>query len=386
MAEQGTLTPSRGKGQRPFGVPTLEDLPDPRGRTVLVRADLDFAAVDEDSMRHDRRVTMLIPTLQWLLDRGASVTVCGHRGDLDQPSDAEAFSRLQAGLESICPGITVLPDLAGRGERTPKGQLVDELVRGQDVYVNEAFQWSWLPLASVVGPPKTLPGAAGLQLARDIALLEPYLLEPTRPFVVVLGSDQSLLRLRGLDALILRADAVLVGGIMSSLLLQAIGKQPAHDTDPEVLEACRSCYGLGMELRHTIHLPRDLVWDHGDGTTTVADSDVTVSGTVSDIGPATRRRYAEVLRGAGCVLWTGALGRVEDSRFTEGTAAVARALPSDRRVLLGGDGLLSTLSEAGLLQQEFGVLSATDSAVVLLKDGDLPGLTALRQSPAPQPQ
>jgi len=290
---------------------------------------------------------------------------------------------LRSGLESICPGVTVLDDLAGRGERDFDRRLVDELVLGQDLYVNEAFQWSWLPLASITGPPERLPGAAGLQLERDIALLEPYLSEPARPFVVVLGSDQSLLRLRGLDAVILRADAVLVGGIMSSLLLQAIGKQPVHDVDPDVLEQCRQCYGLGMELRHAIHLPFDLVWERQDGSTTVADSDVAVTGTVSDIGPATRLRYAEVLRGSGCVLWTGALGRVEDRRFAEGTIAVAQALPSDRRVLLGGDGLLATLSEAALLRPEFGVLSATDSAVVLLKDGDLPGLAALRSSPQP---
>jgi phosphoglycerate kinase len=364
-------------------VPTLEDLPDVSGRSVLVRADLDLKDPDEGSLREDRRIGMLVPTLQWLLDRGAHVTVCGHRGDLHSQADPDAFGRVRAGLEALCPGITVLADLAGRGEQEADRRLVEELVTGQDFYVNEAFQWSWLPLASIVGPPETLPSAGGLQLERDIALLEPYLLDPPRPFVVVLGSDQSLLRLRGLDAVILRADAVLVGGIMSSLLLQAIGKQPPHRTDPAILDECRSCYGLGMELRHAIHLPSDLVWAREDGTTTVAGSDVPVAGEVSDIGPATRLGYGEVLQGAGCVLWTGALGRAEDQRFAEGTVAVAKALPRDRPVLLGGDGLLATLAQAGLLHPEYGVLSATDSAVVLLKDGDLPGLAALRASPSP---
>ena len=129
-----------------------------------------------------------------------------------------------------------------------------------------------------------------------------------------------MLRLRGLDAVILRADAVLVGGIMSWLLLQAIGKQPAREADHGVLEQCRQCYGLGMELRHAIHLPRDLVWERPDGTTVVADSDVAIDGTVSDIGPATRLSYAEVIRGSGCVFWPGALGRVEDGTLRGGDA------------------------------------------------------------------
>jgi len=80
-------TASRGNGLRPLEIRTLEDLPDVSGRAVLVRADLDLVAVDEESMHHDRRVAMLVPTLRWLLDHGARVTVCGHRGDLDHASD-----------------------------------------------------------------------------------------------------------------------------------------------------------------------------------------------------------------------------------------------------------------------------------------------------------
>ena len=160
--------------------------------------------------------------------------MCGHRGDFDRPPDAEAFAGLQSGLEAICPGIKVLANLAGPAEQNADPQLVSELAAGHDLYVNEAFQWSWLPLASVIGPPETLVGVAGLQIAHDLDLIEPYLVDPARPFVVLLGSDRSLLRLRGLDSLVLRADAVLVGGLMSSLVLQAIGKQPAEGTDRDL--------------------------------------------------------------------------------------------------------------------------------------------------------
>jgi phosphoglycerate kinase len=85
-----------------------------------------------------------------------------------------------------------------------------------------------------------------------------------------------------------------------------------------------------------------------------------------------------VLRGAGSVLWTGALGRAEDARFAQGTRAVAAALPPQGHVVLGGDAALAALED--LTSAATGVLSATDSAVTLLKDGDLPGLAALRGS------
>ena len=111
-------------------------------------------------------------------------------------------------------------------------------------------------------------------------------------------------------------------------------------------------------MRHEIHVPLDLVWEQADGTTVVADSDSSVTGEIRDIGPLTCRHYSEIVRGAGSVLWTGALGHVPDRRFAEGTIAVAESLSSDERVLLGGDGLLATLSERALIREEFGVLSA----------------------------
>jgi phosphoglycerate kinase len=252
------------------------------------------------------------------------------------------------------------------------------LVSGQDFYVNEAFQWCWLPLASIEGPPATLPSAAGLRLAADIALLEPFLHEPARPFVVVFGSDQSLSRLPGLRGLILRADAVLVGGAMALPFLQGIGSHPTEGAETELLRDCRACFGLAREIQHNVHLPSDLVWERPDGSVSLASSASAVEGLVSDIGPTTRLRFGEVLRGAGSVLWTGALGRAEDPRFAAGTLAVADSLPPGRHVVLGGDALLAILGDR--LDSVTGVLSATESAVALLKDGDLPGLVALRRS------
>ncbi|HXY44935.1 MAG TPA: phosphoglycerate kinase [Acidimicrobiales bacterium] len=362
-------------GHRPLGVPTLEDLGDVSGRSVLVRADLDIADLEPGTPAHDRRLDVFLPTLAWLRDRGAKVTVCGHRGTVANPGDA-AFDRLCRQVEDACPGVSVLPNLAGERERSGDLQLAADLAVGHDFYVNEAFQWCWVPLASIIGPPALLPSAAGLRLAADLELLEPLLLSPPRPFVAVFGSDQSLSRLPGLRGLILRADATLVGGAMALPFLQAIGTQPAPRPETELLRECRACFGLAREIQHHIQLPSDLVWERPDGTAVLAPSVSSLLASVSDIGPTTRLRYAETLRGAGSVLWTGALGRAEDPRFAAGTRAVAAGLPANGHVVLGGDAALAALADVA--PAATGVLSATDSAVALLKDGDLPGLAALR--------
>jgi phosphoglycerate kinase len=363
---------------RPLGVPTLEDLGDVEGRSVLVRGDLDIRNDDAASVAHSRRLQVLLPTLQWLSERGARVTVCGHHGDFGAPADKASFDRIRQALEEACQGATVLPNLAGEREQSGDRELVADLVKDQDLYVNEAFQWCWLPLASLDGPPEVLPSAAGLRLARDVELLEPFLHDPPRPFVVVFGSDQSLSRLPGLRGLILRADAVLVGGAMALPFLEAISGRREPGQESELLRECRACFGLAREIQHNVRLPSDLIWELPDGSLTLSSSDTWVEGTVSDIGPTTRLRFGEALQGAGSVLWTGALGRAELARFASGTRAVAAALPPGGHVVLGGDALLDMLGDE--LTAASGVLSATDSAVALLKDGDLPGLSALRRS------
>lgn len=361
--------------QRPLDVPVLSDLGDLDGKRVLVRADLDVR-LPVGSAGFIHRLGVLTPTLQHLLRAGADVTVCGHCGDLDGEDDPEAFVLVRSAVEQACPGVRFHPNLSAAAERDRHGALVTRLVQGQDAFVNEAFQWSWLPLASIEGPPESLPSAAGLRLANDLELLQPLLAAPPRPFVVVFGSDQSLSRLPGLRGLILRADSVLVGGAMALPFLHAIGARPAAGPETDLLRECRRAYGISREIQHEVHLPSDLVFELDDGTVRVASPGAYVDARVCDIGPATRLAFGEVLRGAGSVLWTGALGRVEDERFSEGTREVARALGRGH-IVVGGDALLTVLG--GAPPGVSGVLSGTEPAIALLKDGDLPGLAALRR-------
>jgi phosphoglycerate kinase len=205
--------------------------------------------------------------------------------------------------------------------------------------------------------------------------------QPERPLVVVLGSRETLDRIRNLYSLVLRADAVLVGGQMSKPFLAAIGHQPQSGETPEFLEECRHAYGVGNTIHHSIHLPSDLVWECNDGTTLTAGQHKVVNGSIGDIGPKTGIEYSDVLRGAGSILWVGSLGEVEDDRFIEGTLALGRALTgSPAKIVLGGDALSHILRRHGLVPESAEFVSATGSAVALLKDGDLPGLTVLRQA------
>ena len=270
--------------------------------------------------------------------------------------------------------MTVAPNLSEWDGAYDDAAPLAALLEGQDLFVNDDFQHSSMSLSSIIGPPSLLPSAAGRQLQADVELLLPLLTAPDRPLVVVLGSRDTLDRISNLYSLMLRADAVLVGGQMSQPFLAAIGRQPPGDDSLEFLEECRHAYGVGHTIRHPIHLPSDLVWERPDGSVTTVDELQPVDGSIGDIGPRTGLKFADTLRGAGTIVWAGSLGKVEEPRFAEGTLALGRALTdSDARVVLGGDALLSTLAEHRLLPESAGILSATGSAIAFLKDGDLPG-------------
>jgi phosphoglycerate kinase len=345
-------------------LPTLEDLPEPSGKNVLVRATsavpLGSAAAVRGAVSNlpgrdlpalsvpmaVRRAEGLASTLDWLAARRARVSVLGDAGD-DESN--RMLSEVVGTRGDTIVGVDEDPG------------LVDALIARHDLFVNDCFQTSYLPLPSLVRPPRRLPCAAGRTLQADLEALRP-LVDPVRPFVAVLGGDRSYLRLHGLRGLVLRADTVAVGGKMAIPFLEATGHLPRPTGNAEdFLTECRGVFGLSRRVGYGIHLPEDLVWEGGE---------------VVDIGELARLRFAEVVEGAGSVLWLGALGKVEE--HPEGTRAVAAKLSrKGRHVVIGGDALVGVLEASGGLLEEVFTVSATDSALELIKNGTLPALDAL---------
>ena len=175
-------------------------------------------------------------------------------------------------------------------------------------------------------------------------------------------------------------DTVLVGGLLSLPLLQSTGQGTFERVPAAFLDECRAVMGLARRVQHQIDLPLDLVIQRPDGSIDLRAPDQVVDGEVVDIGPLTAQRFSEVIEGAGTVLWSGALGHVEDARFAAGTLSVAADLLSDRRrhTVIGGDALVSVLDGNDRLDSAIRIVSATDTLLELLKNGDLPALAALR--------
>jgi phosphoglycerate kinase len=270
------------------------------GKHVLVRADLNVP-LEHGRVADETRIRAALPTLELLRDRGAaSITVCSHLGRPGGADPRFSIAPVRARLEELFDGeLRVLENTRFDPRETANDPaFAEELAKGQDLFVEDAFGSVHRAHASTVAVAQLLPAYAGLLLEQELEHLGRLLGEVTLPFVLVLGgakADDKLPVIRHLGA---RADDVLIGGKLAEEL---------RVTNP---------------LDFPVRLPEDVV-----GASRVqADAELRVCSAaelpygwaVLDIGPKTAAEFAEVIAGAGTIFWNGPMGLFEWPRFAEG--------------------------------------------------------------------
>ena len=372
-------------------VPQLEDLPDPRGSRVLVRCDFNVPLSDSGEIEDDLRIRAALPTLRWLLEKGAAVTACSHLG---RPKGKEnpkySLDPVKARLDELlgCSDVEVRPNLRfNPGEEANDPAFVEELCRGVDLYVNDAFGAAHRSHASIVGPPtKGIPSAAGRLLAREVEVLGGLLDSPRRPFVAVLGGSKVSDKLGVIKTLLPKVERILVGGGMCFTFFKAMG----HEVGGSLLEAdmVEVCRQLLADAGDKLLLPDDVVALSPEG----AICDPSKGGEVRqvgrdvpegwkglDIGPGSAAAFSDQLADAGTVLWNGPMGVFEDERFAAGTRQVAQAMADTKAfTVVGGGDSASALARFGLAEEVDWMSTGGGASLELIEQGDLPGLAALR--------
>lgn len=391
--DEGGRTAMSEESENPLldGLPLLGDLPDIDGASVLVRVDFnvplrpcaDAPAVVTD----DFRIRAALPTLNYLIARGAKVTACTHLGRPDgAPEPQWDLAPVREELARVAPQVELLENLRfDPGEEANDPAFVEKLINGHDAYVNDAFGVSHRRHASVVGPPVRLPSAAGFLLEREIDALGTLLGSPKRPFVAVVGGAKIADKLGVLKSLLHRVDALIVGGGMAYTFLAAAGHDVGQSmVDEDKIRACRALLASGKRIL----LPSDIValepgasfgCDCSAGEVQTIGVDIPDGWKGLDIGPTTVAAYAAEIAKAGTVLWNGPMGVFEDARFNAGTAGVARAVAdSEGFTVVGGGDSVAAVDELGLADRIDFISTGGGASLKLIEYGDLPGLAALR--------
>lgn len=374
-----------------FGVPELEDLGDVSGKSVLLRADFNVPLSD-GRITDDLRIRAALPTIQWLVDNGASVTACTHLGrPKGAPDPQYSVEPVRERLAELAPGVELLDNLRfDPGETANDPAFVDRLIAGHDLYVNDAFGASHRAHASIVGPPARLPSAAGRLLAREVEVILGIREDPGHPFVAITGGSKVSDKLGVITALLERADSIIVGGGMCFTFFAAMG-HPIGDSLCEE-DMIATCGELLEAHGDRLHLPSDVVGLGPGGKI----GDPSAGGEVRnfgrslpdgwmglDIGPGSAAEFGDVIAEARTVLWNGPMGVFEDPRFEAGTRAVAQSVAdSNGFSVIGGGDSAAAIAQFGLADQVSHISTGGGASLELIETGDLPGLAALRGSSA----
>jgi len=394
-----------------------EDL-EVRGRTVLVRADLNVP-LDNGAIGDDGRIRASLPTIRDLLARGAAVIVCAHFG---RPKGDDYAERAAGGpslrpvaerlAELLGQPVTLAGDVAGESARViaetmgagevalcenvrfePAETSKDDEVRGElaarlaalaDVYVGDGFGAMHRMHASVYDTPRLLPHAAGQLVLAEVAVLRQLTTSPARPYVVVLGGAKVSDKLAVIGNLVGKADRLLIAGGMAYTFLAAQGHRIGDSIlQAEQLGQVTTVLADAAKAGVEVILPVDhVVADRfaADAQPEVVPGpDIPDGKTGLDIGPATSELFARKLSDAKTVFWNGPPGVFEWPAFAAGTRAVAGAISAVTGLtVVGGGDSAAAVRQLNLPPDAFSHISTGGGASLEYLEGrELPGLAAL---------
>ena len=391
---------------------TLSDI-DVSGKRALVRVDFNVPLSEDQKITDDTRIRAALPTIQYLLEGGASVVLMSHLGRpkgrvVPEMSLAPTAVRLgellnlEVGLAPDCVGsiveeraaalvpgqVMLLENLRYKPEEEANDPDFAKALAGLgDLYVNDAFGAAHRGHASTEGIAHHVSEAvSGLLMEREITYLDETLRQPARPFVAILGGAKISGKIEVIENLLDKVDALIVGGGMSYTFFKAMGLEIGVSLlEEDRIGVARDLITRCREQNVELLLPVDVVVADRfavDAQTQVVNRDAMPEEWEGvDIGPNTRALYSERVKGAGTVVWNGPLGVFEMEPFAQGTLGVAQALVEATEggtiSIIGGGDTAAAVTQMGLADGMTHISTGGGASLECMGGRILPGIVAL---------
>jgi len=380
------------------------------GKRVLVRVDFNVP-LDEKTgeITDDSRIRATLPTIQYLIERGARVILISHLGrpegkvvnELRLTVIAQRLSQIlgqQVGVATNCIGpevrksvkalrsghVLLLENLRFHSdEETGSAAFAQALARLGDIFVNDAFGTSHRAHASIAGIDNYLPAVAGLLLEEEIKTLGSILENPARPFACLIGGAKVSDKGGLLENIMSRVDYLLIGGRMAATFLKA----KSYEVGQSLIEADRLDTAVDlmeMPSRNKVRLvlPVDVVIADEINIKAKVEivpiENIPKNRKIVDIGPQTIKKFSTGLQNCKTVFWNGPMGIYEIPGFAVGTQAMANLLASlEATTIIGGGSTAEVVNQMGLADRIDFVSTGGGASLRFLGGEKLPGVEAL---------
>jgi len=397
---------------------TIRDI-EVSGKRCLVRVDFNVPLDDKEGgmvITDDTRIKETLPTINFLLEKGARVILCSHLGrPKGKPDPKQSLKPVAAALSDLvgkpvefasdCVGeeakskalalkdgeILLLENVRfHEGEEKNDTELAKQMSELAEIYVNDAFGSAHRAHSSTAGVAAFLPAVSGLLMEKELTYMHDELQNPERPFVVILGGAKVSDKIKVIDKLLDKADTILIGGGMAYTFKLALGEKIGKSlSEPDKVDTARAALEKAKARGVKFLLPVDnyIVEELNFKDKTVSPGRNTEPGEGIpdgwegvDIGPKTIELYSKEVASAKTLVWNGPMGVFEIKDCAKGTFAIADVIaqnPGCKSIIGGGDSV-KAVKKAGVADKVTFISTGGGASLELLEGKELPGVAALQ--------
>mmetsp|Transcript_11770 Transcript_11770/g.22019 ORF Transcript_11770/g.22019 Transcript_11770/m.22019 type:complete len:402 (-) Transcript_11770:118-1323(-) len=392
---------------------SIEDIADQlKGKRVLVRCDVNVP-LDGKTITDDTRIRSSIPTIEYLKEKGAIVTVCSHLGrPKNGPEDKFSLGPCAVRMgELLGQEVKLAPDCIGddvakivadakegdvimlentrfyKEEEKNDPEFVEKLAAPFDLFVNDAFGTAHRAHASTEGVTKFLsPAVSGFLLAKELEYLDGAVSNGKKPMAAIVGGSKVSSKITVLEALLDKCDKIIIGGGMVFTFLKAKGLSVGTSlVEDDYVETAKEVLAKAEKLGKTILLPSDIVVANEfspDAETKTVSSDAIPDGWMGlDNGPESTKEQKEFLSDCKTVIMNGPMGVFEFEKFNKGTFGIVDILADLTKqgavTIIGGGDSVAACEQSGKAGEMSHISTGGGASLELLEGKILPGVAAL---------
>ncbi|AVQ45811.1 phosphoglycerate kinase [Clostridium botulinum] len=389
---------------------SIEDI-DVKGKKVLVRCDFNVP-LNEGKITDENRLVGALPTIKYLMEKGAKIILCSHMGkpkgepkkELSLLPVAKRLSEMlnkevifadddnvvgenaKEAVKDMKDGdVVLLQNTRYRKEETKNEEVFSkELASLADLFVNDAFGTAHRAHCSTVGVTNYLEEAAcGYLIQKELKFLGNAVEKPERPFVAILGGAKVSDKINVINNLLDKVDTLIIGGGMGYTFLKSQGYTVGDSLlEEDKVEYAKEMINKAKEKGVNLLLPVDITiadrFDKDAKPIITEDQNVGEGYMGLDIGPKTAKMYSDAIKTAKTVIWNGPMGVFEFKNFANGTIEVAKAMAdSDAVTIIGGGDSAAAVNILGFGDKMTHISTGGGASLEFLEGKELPGIAAL---------